>query len=465
MNSLKNKLTVSYVLIALFIIIVVSILFNIVVDKIFMRYAIDKQEKQIEQIITQVDQLYIKEDGQYSQRSLEIIGNAALQNGLILHIKDLNGEVDWDIRQHSFGQCQIVLQHAENNMHSLYPNFKGEYSERKFEINRNNESVGVINVGFYGPYSFNDEELYLIKTINYSLVVIAVAALVLALGLGTYMARRLTIPISDVIKTAKEITKGKFGTQVISNSKTKEITGLVTSINELSNELKKMELFKRRLTSDVAHELRTPLSNLLTNTEAMIDGIWIPDKNRLQGFYDEIERTAKIVDDLQKLATIEEKQIVLQKEWFSAIDFLRSLYTVFQIDMDKKQIKMEFDCENKNIYADKDRLKQIMINLVSNAVKYTPKKGIIKIKIFFQEDNYNIYICDNGCGISTQDLPHVFERFYKVDKSRTRSTGGAGIGLAIVKALVLAHSGNITVTSKIEKGTTFKIVLPLKNNL
>jgi signal transduction histidine kinase len=106
-----------------------------------------------------------------------------------------------------------------------------------------------------------------------------------------------------------------------------------------------------------------------------------------------------------------------------------------------------------------------IFNLVSNAVKYTPKKGIIKIKIFFQEDNYNIYICDNGCGISTQDLPHVFERFYKVDKSRTRSTGGAGIGLAIVKALVLAHSGNITVTSKIEKGTTFKIVLPLKNNL
>lgn len=466
MNSLRSKLTISYAFVALSIIIAISVLFNIMLDKLFMQYALNKQEKQIERIVSQVNQIYNEKTGLYNQASLEIIANAALQNGLILHIKSPGSEVDWDIRQHNLDQCQIMLQHAENNMHSIYPDFKGKYSERNFDISGSNGAVGFINVGFYGPYSFNDEEIYLITTINKALIAIAIVALILAIGLGLYMARRLTIPISSVIKTAKEISKGKFGIQATSNSKSKEITELVTSINELSYELNKMEMLKRRLTSDVAHELRTPLSHLLSHTEAMIDGVWIPDRDRLQGFYDEIERITKIVNDLQRLANIEEEYIVLQKEWFNASDFLHSLYTIFQIDLDKKQIKLEFECSAKEtIYADKDRLKQVMINLISNAVKYSPVQGQIKIKIFSENDNFLIYVTDNGCGIPPQDLPYIFERFYRADKSRTRITGGSGIGLAIAKALVLAHYGNITVASEIEKGTIFQIVLPIENSL
>ena len=129
MNSLRSKLTVSYVFLALIIILSISFLFNIMLGKLFMQYALYKQEKQIEQIVDQVNQSYNEITGSFEQASLEIIGNAALQNGLILHVKNLKNEVDWDMRLHTPGKCQIMLQHAENNMNRIYPNFNGFYSE------------------------------------------------------------------------------------------------------------------------------------------------------------------------------------------------------------------------------------------------------------------------------------------------------------------------------------------------
>ena len=462
MKSLRTKLTISYTFIALSIIIVISIMANSMLDKLFMKYALNKQEKQVTQIISQINQLYDEKTGQYNLTSLEIIGNAALQNGLILHITTLKGEIHWDIRQDNYGQCQLTLLHAEDNMHSIYPDFKGSYSERSYQITGNNGAVGLVYVGYYGPYSFNDEEIYLIKTANKILILIAIISLILAMVLGFYMAKRITMPIFNVIRTAKEISQGKFGIKATSNSRTKEISELVISINELSNKLNNMENLKKRLTSDVAHELRTPLSHLLSHTEAMIDGVWIPNQDRLKGFYDEIERIAKIVNDLQGLANIEEDQQTLRKECINASNFLHAIKSIFQIEIDKKHIKVDIDCpENEYIYADKDRLKQILNNIVSNAVKYTPAHGEINIKIYSQNNSSQIYICDNGCGISPQDLPYIFERFYRADKSRTRLTGGSGIGLAIAKSLVLAHSGKISVISEIGKGTTFKLVLPL----
>lgn len=122
-----------------------------------MQYALYKQEKQIEQIVDQVNQSYNEITGSFEQASLEIIGNAALQNGLILHVKNLKNEVDWDMRLHTPGKCQIMLQHAENNMNRIYPNFNGFYSESDFKLKGISGIVGYVRVGFYGPYSFNDE--------------------------------------------------------------------------------------------------------------------------------------------------------------------------------------------------------------------------------------------------------------------------------------------------------------------
>jgi len=459
-------LTVSYVFLALIIILSISFLFNIMLGKLFMQYALYKQEKQIEQIVDQVNQSYNEITGSFEQASLEIIGNAALQNGLILHVKNLKNEVDWDMRLHTPGKCQIMLQHAENNMNRIYPNFNGFYSESDFKLKGISGIVGYVRVGFYGPYSFNDEELYLITTINKVLIVIALVSLILAMALGLIMARRLSNPILNVVKIASKIAQGEFGIKTTFHSKTNEINELLTSINELSDKLNKTKELKKRLTNDIAHELRTPLSHLLSHTEALIDGVWVPDKDRLQSLYDELERINKMVNDLQRLVSIEDETVILQVEWFSASDFFYSIYTLFQINLEQKHIKFDFAfSKTERIFADKDRLKQILINIVSNALKYTPEHGKIIIKVFSENNCCVIIVHDNGCGIPAIDLPNIFDRFYRVDQSRTRLTGGSGVGLTIAKSLVLAHSGDITVTSEINKGTAFKIVLPTKSSL
>lgn len=457
MNTLRNKLICTYALIALFIVITVSILFNVFMQRLFMEYAQNKQEKQLEQIVQQVNQSFRRNGQAYSQELFEVIGSAALQNGMILHINSNEQEIDWDIRQHRLEQCKLVLEHAEYNMHSVAPHLSGGYQEQSFLLGDGN---GTITVGFYGPYNFNDDEVFLITTINRILVGITISSLLLAVLIGVYMAQKLMVPISDVINTTRRISMGELGIQASTNSKTKEISELVTSVNEMSSRLNQIERIKRRLTSDVAHELRTPISNIRSQTEAMIDGVLLPDKARLMGISNEIDRITAIVNDLRKLDDIEDNTSALNKERIEVESFLSEIIQVFQVELEKKRLSVSVQCAPVLAYADRIRLAQIVTNILSNAIKYTPENGSIWVKAYHENDFAVFSIADNGCGISKEDLPYIFERFYRADKSRTRSTGGSGIGLAITKALVEAHGGRIWADSELRKGTAIQFTIP-----
>jgi signal transduction histidine kinase len=457
MNNLRNKLIFSYAILALFIVAIIGFVFNVFLEKLFMKYAVSKQEKQMEQLVASVNRNFMDGVLSYSQDIFEMIGKTALDSGMILHIRANGGEIDWDIRRHYLEECQIVLEHAKYNMHSVNPKLVGEYQEEKFSL-RND--VGTVTIGFYGPYNFNDEDVSLIATINRILINIAVCSLLLAVGLGVFMAKRLSAPIADVIGVTRKIANGDFGAQIAVKSKTKEIKELVASVNELSSQLNRVEQMKKRLASDVAHELRTPLTNLLSQTEAMIDGVLVPDKKHLQSFYSEIDRLATLVNDLQRLTDIEDESIKLDKTMICVKQFLKEIIHSFQFEMDKKNLSVSLDCPlSLRVCADKVRLHQILVNILSNAVKYSPENGVITVQVYPQSQKVTFIVRDNGCGISKEDLPFIFERFYRADKSRTRNTGGAGIGLAITKALVAAHGGEICAESSINQGTTIKFCI------
>jgi len=455
----------SYTIISLIIVVSLSVLFNLSIDKIFEQYALKQHRKQVDKIITQVNQLYLEEGGLNNIDSLAIIANAALQNGIMVHIQSTNNEIDWDIRQHKAQECKILLQHAEINMHSRYPKFQGGYAEDTYDLKNGENLVGYITVGYYGPYSLNDSELLLIHTLNRTLMLLGTFFLVVAVIVGFIMAKRISIPIISVIRISRTIADGNYGTKVVEPSTTREIADLVKFINEMSQTLAYKEQQKKQITADIAHELRTPLFNLQGTMEAMIDHVLESSSERLQNCHSEVLRLTQIVEQLHELNLLENKQILLSKEYFDFSILCNSLYGDFEIAAKTKGVKLLRKIQiPAPVYGDITRIKQCIINLISNAINHTIAGGYICVEY---ENSFNcvtLRVHDNGTGISKEDLPHVFERLYRVDKSRNQTSGGMGIGLSITKAIIEAHGGTITVDSRVGSGSTFTISLPNSNN-
>ncbi len=235
-----------------------------------------------------------------------------------------------------------------------------------------------------------------------------------------------------------------------------------------------MRIFKKRIrrthlqqiTSDIAHELRTPLTNLQGYLEAILDGVWEAHNTRIQECYQEVIRLNKIVDELQELSLLEEDMFILHKEKFDFKELCHTVLRSFELASQEKNISIKLVVKsNEDILGDYNRIKQVLINLISNAIKYSYENGTVIVKYSVKKGYYIIEVSDNGIGIPEEDLPFVFERFYRTDKSRSKKTGGTGIGLAITKAIVENHNGTIIVKSNVNLGTSFFIKLPKRENI
>jgi len=457
--SLRTKLSLSYIAVALIMIFLISIFTNFLLESQFKNYIIKQQNQKNNEIVTLITQQY-KEDNGWNREVIENIGLNALEQGMIIKVKDKADNVIWDATLHNNGLCIQMMSHMEQNMNSRYPNFNGGYVENKYPAMKDSKSIGSIEIGYYGPFYFTDNDLSFINTLNRALLAVGVFSLILALLLGAIMAKRLSKPISRVITTAEQISKGFFGGRILEKSNTKEILQLTGAINNLAETLEKQETLRKRMTADVAHELRTPLTTLQSHMEALIDGIWKPDIERFKSCHEEIMRITRMVGDLERLARLENENVILDKSEFNISELTKRVTQNFEADFNNKSIEVNVIGEDEMIFADKDKISQVLINLFSNALKYTEQGGKLDITVNGTDGAVEIKVKDTGQGISPEDLPYIFERFYRADKSRNRMTGGAGIGLAITRAIVDAHKGSITVHSEINKGTVFIITLP-----
>lgn len=461
MKTIKMRLTLVYSAITLITLIIITIFLNRAIEVLFEQYARERQKSQIEYILKQIPELYQKEAGNFNMQGIEATANAALQNGLIVHIQTANQELDWDINAHKTQESQLVLHHMGSNMHSRYPNFAGKYMEEKYDFVYGNDKSGYVTIGYYGPYSFNDHELRLINDINRLLLGLGVIFLVLILLLTAWIAGSITHPIAVAIAAAEQIAKGQYGIQISKHSENEETQNLINAINYMSTKLQTEEKQKRQITADVAHELRTPLSNLQGNMEAMIDGIWEPTYERLISCHEEIIRLASIVNQLQTLYSMENKTEQLVYQNIDVSDLCKSLSMDFEMNLKKKNTKLIFYAEKGDIiWGDEYKIRQCMINLIANAIQYSQEGGNIEIHISDDKTYSTVIVRDYGTGIPEEELPNVFERFYRVDKSRNTKTGGMGIGLSITKAIVERHGGTITVESILGKGTDFIMQFP-----
>jgi signal transduction histidine kinase len=240
-----------------------------------------------------------------------------------------------------------------------------------------------------------------------------------------------------------------------------EINRFANSFNHLAISLQGVEERRRELTSDLAHELRSPITVIHGYLEMLNAGMTQMNPDILAQMAQEIERLMRLVDDLLELSKIETGYLPLQLQPLYLAPILKEMVTTFKAASLQANCQLQLRVLNDlpPAYADRDRVKQILINLISNAITYTPN-GRVTIRAWSRDDDLWIAVTDTGIGIAQEDLPKVFERFWRADKSRDIRTGGAGIGLAITKRLVELHNGKIEVESELGKGSMFKFSLP-----
>jgi len=340
-----------------------------------------------------------------------------------------------------------------------FPNWEKQYTVKEYDVVVNNDIVGTVSIGSYPDYYSENDVLYL-KTLNTVLIYSSFIALIASIVVGFLVTNNIVRPISKVEKITKNISKGNYNQRIDEKVDTVELDNLIISINDLAKSLQRQEDIRKNLTKDVSHELKTPLTSLQITLEAFIDGIIDPTKERLSVCYEEILRLNRLVKDLEKLYSYEKDHRNINKINFNIGELVQNIITNFESEYKMKNITVNFNNTNLTLNADKDKITQVIINLLSNAIKYTNKGGNIEVGLFEHKNGIKLIVKDNGIGIPDEDKEYIFDRFYRVDKSRTRLTGGAGIGLSIVKAIVDSHNGSIGVESSEKKGTTFVVYIP-----
>jgi signal transduction histidine kinase len=291
------------------------------------------------------------------------------------------------------------------------------------------------------------------------------AAFVLsALILGGLIFRRIGTPLADLMSAADAVAEGDLSIRVRENVPG-EFGQLARSFNRMTAELERAETRRRNLTADVAHELRSPLQIIQGNLEGILDGVYVPDREHIGATLEETRLLARLVSDLQTLSLAEAGQLPLHKVEVSAADLLEDALTSFAGQAAAAGIRLSAqlieDGASLTLWVDPDRIDQVLSNLVANALRHTPAGGEVVLRAQSSAESISLQVQDSGPGILPDDLPFIFDRFYRGDRARTRSAGsGSGLGLAIARQLIQAHGGQIQVENLPGSGALFTIHLP-----
>ncbi|MDR7542983.1 MAG: ATP-binding protein [Armatimonadota bacterium] len=313
-----------------------------------------------------------------------------------------------------------------------------------------------------GPPATTLEHLYR-SGLSSALLISGLAALLAAGVLSLYVSRRIVRPVQALAAATRRIAEGHYGERVPSHGRD-EIGALADSFNAMAEALEQTETRRRALVADVAHELRTPLSGIKGYMEALTDGVLPADPEVFNRIATDVDRLQRLTADLEELSRLDAGIVVLTRRRMAPAALIRTVIERLQPQAEGKGLTIDVDVAASlpDVEVDADRIQQVLINVIGNAIQYTPAPGHIAVSARATGNVVQVDVTDTGIGIAPEHLPHVFERFFRVERSRTRAGGGSGLGLTIARYLVEAHGGRIWASSPGPgRGSTFSFTLPI----
>lgn len=413
----------------------------------FAKYLDGESQDRIQRVVALLEGGYEQNDGWHRDRLATDLA-WALQLGIEVHLFDLSGQAVMDSEQAVSVLTPLMRRRVLDA--TGYDPRAVKTASVPYPLYLRGEEIGHLEAQVLDRV----KEDYFVRSSNRVLLISVTILGLISIFAGIIASRRLTRPILELVDAADHIAAGDL-TRRVNNSGNDEIGRLSQSFNSMAHGLEAQEKLRRTLLSNAAHELRTPLAIISGELEGMLDGVLPTDRSALQSLHDEARRLTAIMDGVDELSRAESSTLGLHKEVFELKPYLSTIASRFERIIADTHAVLLLDCpDSLRINADPDRLSQIIINLVSNSIKAIDSGGRITIIAFLDGDRVCIEVTDNGCGIPEEDLPYVFERFYK------GKNGGLGLGLAIVQELVATHGGSISLRSTRGIGTSFRVMLP-----
>ncbi|WP_208589936.1 sensor histidine kinase [Gracilibacillus suaedae] len=458
LNSVVFKLGATI----LFLQLIILIPLGYIILQLILNYSMNETEQQLVQLsekyATQVNSIDDPENLQLLEHLADMTDTSAV-------ILDQNGETvlqtNWhnDITDEVLANPQIKQLEAGETIVEDYTFNSTTYLKVAQPIaNQDTIQGSVVLFSSFGLISNS------IHNIIFFVILASLGAVALAIGFTFFISKKLGAPLIAMEKVAKQIAEKKNFSLRVDYKATDEIGSLAHAINHLSETLERYQTNRNEFFSNITHELKTPLTYVKGYANAVRHEMYQSKEERdefLEIIENETDHISNLMDDLTDLSKIEEGKIDLNKEDININKLAEEMIRRSQFRASEKGLSLHLDIPDSTVFlfADKNRLDQVLTNLVENAVRYT-EKGSITLTVTEERNDVIMQVKDTGIGIKKEDIPYLFERFYRVDKSRSRANGGTGLGLAIVKNLVEMHEGDIHVDSELNKGTTITLRLP-----
>ncbi len=450
LKRLQTRLTLLILLVTLITIGLTGILINRAIDQEFNDYLLERDRVRNQRIVEALADIYEK-TGDF--RALYAgAAHVGMMTGTIVQVYDNQGNLVFD--------SQVACGMMGGMMGRGWGASADDFYAADVPVVVRGEQMGTARI--YSPERvgiWSVEDLRYKWAVNRSMLTAGALALVLAVVLSLVTARSITSPIKTLTKAARAFAAGDLGRRV--TLKTGDEIGLLAeNFNHMAARLERLEQLRKKLTADVAHELRTPLATVLSYIEGFQDGVMKPTEDNLAVVHSEVVRLKRLVEDIQELALTESGSLKLRQERFDLVEVLSEVCERLEPLFREKGQRMVKECSGQvELVADRDALSRAVRNVLYNAHKHTPKETTVRVSLTTDGDFAKLEIQDDGPGIPPDHLPYIFERFYKADHSGT--VGGTGIGLTIAKELVEAQGGRIEVRSAPGGGTTFTFYFPL----
>ena len=445
MNRLWVRLSIAFVFVAVISALAVAVLATSVASNQFQQYVARRDALSQSGLLDSLSAFYATTDNWngVEQVFAEYGGRGQGRGRPPLLLAEASGHIIYDERHQRVG---TALSDSERS--SALP------------VELNDATVGYLLIGAPGRGSLATNEQDFLDELQRTLLIAALIAAGLGIAIGLVISRTVSRPLAQLAQAARAFAAHNWNQRVQVRG-TEEVAQVSFAFNAMADSLQQSETLRRNLMADVAHELRTPLTVLQGNLRALLDGVYSLERSEIATLYAETRLLNRLVDDLRELALAEAGQLKLNRQPIDLAALIGSTVTNFApIAAERDQtLEMKID-RAMEVYADSDRAAQVLRNLIANALWHTPSQGTITVEAQQLDRSWQVSVKDTGEGIAPEEVPHVFDRFYRADKSRARRTGGSGLGLAIAKSLVEAMGGQIGVESELGKGSRFWFTLP-----